>query len=50
LLEIFGRVPETPDEAATDGPESNPVKPDQTESNQIKPNENTDSQPAGKTV
>ena len=35
LREIFGRAPKTPDEAATDGPESNPVKPDQTESNQI---------------
>jgi hypothetical protein len=41
IREIFGRAPKTPDEAATDGPESNPVKPDQTESNQIKPNENT---------
>jgi hypothetical protein len=37
LRETFGRAPKTPDEAATDGPESNPVKPDQTESNQIKP-------------
>ena len=36
LREIFGRAPKTPDEAATDGPESNPVKPDQTESNQFK--------------
>jgi hypothetical protein len=35
LREIFGRAPKTPDEAATDGPESNPVKPDQTESNQF---------------
>jgi hypothetical protein len=36
---IFGLAPKTPDEAATAGPESNPVKPDQTESNQIKPNQ-----------
>ncbi len=43
LREIFGRAPKTPDEAATDGTVSNPVKPDQTESNQIKPNENTES-------
>ena len=35
LREIFGLAPKTPDEAATDGPESNPVKPDQTESNQM---------------
>jgi hypothetical protein len=35
LREIFGRAPKTPDEVATDGPESNPVKPDQTESNQL---------------
>jgi len=33
LREIFGRAPKTPDEVATDGPESNPVKPDQTGSN-----------------
>jgi len=38
---IFGLEPKTPVEAAPGGPESNPVKPDQTESNQIKPNENT---------
>jgi len=45
LREIFGRAPKTPDEAATDGPESNPVnsqesspiKLNQTGSNQIKP-------------
>jgi len=37
LREIFGRAPKTPDEAATNGTESNPVKPNQTESNQIKP-------------
>ena len=43
LREIFGRPPKPSDAAPTDGPESNPVKPDQTESNQIKPNENTES-------
>ncbi|MGA2242878.1 MAG: hypothetical protein ABSH11_12705 [Verrucomicrobiota bacterium] len=39
IREIFGREPKAPDEAATDGTESNPVKPDQTESNQIKPDQ-----------
>jgi hypothetical protein len=39
LRAIFGLEPKAPDEAATDGTESNPVKPDQTESNQIKPNQ-----------
>jgi hypothetical protein len=29
LREIFGRAPKASDEAATDGLESNPVKPDQ---------------------
>ena len=41
LRAILGLEPKTTDEAATDEPESSPVKPDQTESNQIKPNENT---------
>ena len=36
IREIFGRAPKPPDEAATNGTESNPVKPDQTESNQMK--------------
>jgi hypothetical protein len=49
MREIFGLAPKTPDEAATNGPESSPVKPNQTESNQIKPDENTISQPAGRT-
>ncbi|HXR48928.1 MAG TPA: hypothetical protein VN784_15945 [Candidatus Limnocylindrales bacterium] len=40
LREIFGRAPGTPEAAATDGPGSDLVKPDQTESNQIKPDEN----------
>jgi hypothetical protein len=47
IREIYGREPETPDEVAIDGPESNPVngqesvliKPDQTKSNQIKPDD-----------
>jgi hypothetical protein len=34
--EIYGLPPKPPDEAATDGQESNPIKPDQTESNQMK--------------
>jgi hypothetical protein len=37
LRAIFGLEINTPDEAATDGPESSPIKPNQTESNQIKP-------------
>jgi len=45
MLEIFGLPLKPPDEAPTDGPESNPVngqepasiRPNQTESNQIKP-------------
>ncbi len=41
IREIFGLPPKPPEEAATAGPESSPVKPDQTESNQIKPNNNT---------
>jgi len=36
---LFGRAPETLDEAQTDGPESNPIKPDQTESNPIEPDQ-----------
>ena len=43
LREMLGLKPKKPAEAATDRPETNPVKPDQTESNQIKPNENTGS-------
>ena len=41
IREIYGLPPKPADEVATDGAESNPVKPNQTESNQIKPNENT---------
>jgi hypothetical protein len=37
LREMLGLKPKKPAEAATDRPETNPVKPDQTESNQIKP-------------
>ena len=37
LREIFGRAPKAPDEAATDGLESNPVKLNQTKSNQFNP-------------
>ena len=37
LREIFGREPKAPEAATTDGPEADPVKPDQSESNQIKP-------------
>ena len=37
LRAILGLEPKEPDEATTDGAESNPVKPNQTESNQIKP-------------
>ena len=33
IREIYGLPPKPPEAAATDGPESNPVKPDQTESN-----------------
>ena len=38
LRAILGLEPITPEETATDGQESSPVKPNQTESNQIKPN------------
>lgn len=37
LREIFGLAPKATDESVTDGPESSPVRPNQTESNQIKP-------------
>jgi hypothetical protein len=37
IREIYGLPPKPSGEAATDGPESNLVKPDQAESNQIKP-------------
>jgi hypothetical protein len=50
IREIYGLPPKPPEEASTDGPESSPVKPNQTESNQIKPDENTDNQPVGKPV
>jgi hypothetical protein len=39
LRVIFGFETNTPDEAATDGPESSPIKLNQGESNQIKPNQ-----------
>jgi len=39
IREIYGLPPKPPEEAATDGPESSPVKPNQTESNQIKPDQ-----------
>ena len=39
LREIFGLPPKSPEEGATAGPESNPVKPSQTESDRAKPDE-----------
>ncbi len=44
IREIYGLSPKPPEEASTDGPESSPVKPDQTESNQIKPNQTKSNQ------
>jgi hypothetical protein len=39
IREIYGLPPKPPEEASTNGPESSPVKPNQTESNQIKPDQ-----------
>ena len=36
IREIYGLPPKPPEEAATDGPESSPVKPNQTRSTRMK--------------